>query len=135
MEYSLSGDVSGGHATTWEVEFTDEFGDWWDGLTSGEQVSIDASVRLLESLGARLPFPHSSGITTSRHSHMRELRVQHAGEPYRILYAFDPRRFAIILIGGNKTGNDRWYEESVPVADRLYDQHLATLKKEGNKDG
>jgi len=120
---------------TWEVEFTDEFGEWWDGLTSGEQVSIDASVRLLESLGARLPFPHSSGITTSRHSRMRELRVQHAGEPYRILYAFDPRRFAIILIGGNKTGNDRWYEESVPVADRLYDQHLATLKKEGNKDG
>jgi hypothetical protein len=118
MEYSLSGDISCGHAMTWEVEFTDEFGDWWDGLTSGEQVSIDASVRLLESLGARLPLPHGSGITTSRHSHMRELRLQHAGEPYRILYAFDPRRFAIILIGGNKTGNDRWYEESVPVADR-----------------
>ena len=62
---------------------------------------------------------------------MRELRVQHKGQPYRVLYAFDPRRSAILLIGGNKTGNDRWYEEFVPVADRLYDEHINTLKKEG----
>lgn len=120
---------------TWEVEFTDEFGDWWDTLTSDEQVSIDASVRLLEVAGPRLPYPHSSGIAGSRHGHMRELRVQHAGQPYRILYAFDPRRAAIILVGGNKTGKDRWYEEHIPIADRLYDEHLVILKTEGTKDG
>ena len=62
---------------------------------------------------------------------MRELRVQHQGMPYRVLYAFDPRRTAILLIGGNKTGNDRWYEEFVPRADRLYDEHLRQLREEG----
>ena len=55
---------------------------------------------------------------------MRELRIQHDGKPYRILYAFDPRRAAILLIGGNKTGVDRWYDVFVPIADRLYDEHL-----------
>jgi hypothetical protein len=64
---------------------------------------------------------------------MRELRVQHAGRPYRILYAFDPRREAILLIGGEKTGGDRWYETSVPLADRLYDEHLAQLRREGEQ--
>jgi hypothetical protein len=66
---------------------------------------------------------------------MRELRIQHAGRPYRVLYAFDPRRVAILLIGGDKTGNDRWYEQFVPVADRLYDVHLVLLRKEGSSDG
>jgi len=62
---------------------------------------------------------------------MRELRIQHAGRPYRVLYAFDPRRIAILLIGGDKTGNDRWYDEFVPLADTLYDQHIKDLKDEG----
>lgn len=67
----------------------------------------------------------------SKHSHMRELRIQHAGDPYRVLYAFDPRRCAILLIGGNKTGNDRWYDEFVPKADTIYDNHTKELDKEG----
>ena len=62
---------------------------------------------------------------------MRELRIQHRGRPYRVLYAFDPRRTALLLIGGDKTGNDRWYEEFVPLANRLYDEHIAMLRKEG----
>jgi len=62
---------------------------------------------------------------------MRELRIQHRGDPYRILYAFDPRRTAILLIGGNKSGDGRWYDKFVPIADTLYDHHLETLKKEG----
>ena len=57
-----------------------------------------------------LRFPHSSGVKGSKHDHMRELRIQHQGRPYRVLYAFDPRRVAILLIGGDKTGDDRWYE-------------------------
>ncbi len=64
---------------------------------------------------------------------MRELRVQHQGQPYRILYAFDPRRMAILLIGGNKKGHGRWYEIFVPLADKLYEEHLETLKKEDAK--
>jgi hypothetical protein len=62
---------------------------------------------------------------------MRELQIQHAGVPYRILYAFDPRRSAILLFGGSKVGDDRWYEIHVPIADRLYDEHLQTLREEG----
>lgn len=104
-------------------------------MTEGEQESVRASVKLLEDFGPELPFPHSSGVTTSRHSKMRELRIQHAGQPYRALYVFDPRRCAILLIGAKKTGNDRWYEKYVPIADRLYDEHIETLRKEGLKDG
>ncbi len=62
---------------------------------------------------------------------MRELRIQHQGDPYRVLYAFDPRRSAILLIGGNKAGKDRWYDEYVPIADKLYDDHLQSLADEG----
>ena len=62
---------------------------------------------------------------------MRELRVQSGGSPLRVFYAFDPRRSAILLIGGDKTGNDRFYQEFVPRADALYDEHLEELRKEG----
>jgi hypothetical protein len=79
-----------------------------------------------------LGYPFSSGIQESKHSHMRELRVQHAGRPYRVLYAFDPRRVAILLIGGDKTGDDLWYEKYVPLADKIYEAHMEALKKEGN---
>ena len=111
----------------WEVEYTDEFGEWWDSLSEEEQTSLDASVRLLEQMGPTLGYPHSSKIHGSRHSHMRELRSQHEGRPLRTLYAFDPRRTAILLIGGDKTGDDRWYETYVPIADRLYDEHLEEI--------
>ena len=115
----------------YEVEYTDEFEGWWITLDESLQVSIDAKVRLLEAMGPNLPFPHSSGIKNSRHPRMRELRIQHSGDPYRILYAFDPRRVAILLIGGNKVGNNRWYEEYIRVADGLYDEHLQEIAGEG----
>jgi len=115
----------------WEVEYTDEFEEWWEALKEDEQIDVSACVGLLEELGPNLKHPHSSSINSSSYSHMRELRIQHAGQPYRVLYAFDPRRTAILLIGGNKIGNDRWYEKYVPVADNLYEQHIAALKNEG----
>jgi len=111
----------------WEVEFSDEFGRWWDSLTAVEQKSVDFSVSLLQQAGPTLRMPHSSGVQTSRHTRTRELRIQHEGRPYRVLYAFDPRRTAILLIGGDKTGNNRWYEDSVPLADAIYDRHLREL--------
>jgi len=113
----------------WEVEFSDEFGQWWDGLTQAEQESVDFTVSLLQELGPALKMPHSSGVEMSRHSRMRELRVQHEGRPYRVLYAFDPRRVALLLIGSDKTGNDRWYEEHVPTADAIYERHVRELEK------
>ena len=115
----------------WEIEFTDEFGVWWDSLSVPEQEDLATGVDLLESSGPFLRFPQCSGVKESRHEHMRELRLQHAGKQYRVLYAFDPRRCAILLIGGKKAGDDRWYKRYVPIADGLYDEHLETLKKEG----
>jgi len=115
----------------WNVEFTDEFEKWWDGLNEAEQESVAASVQLLETLGPDLKYPHSSEIKGSRHGHMRELRVQNEGRPIRVLYAFDPRRTAILLQAGDKSGNKRWYAVNVLIADRLYDTHLMQLKKEG----
>src|SRR5688572_15266856 len=107
---------------SWEVEYTDEFGDWLKReLSDDERQRIVAGVELLEEHGPQLGHPHSSDIRGSRHGQMRELRVQHQGRPYRVLYAFDPRRVGILLIGGDKTGNDRWYDEFVPKADNLYD--------------
>ena len=78
-----------------------------------------------------LPFPNSTAVVGSRHGHMRELRVQSGGRPIRVFYAFDPRRSAILLIGGAKTGDDRFYKRYVPLADKLYDEHLDELREEG----
>ncbi len=116
-----------------EVEYTDEFGAWWDGLSEDEQESVDVSVRLLEAKGIALPFPHSSDVKGSKHGNMRELRIQHEGEPYRVFYAFDPRRMAILLVGGCKTGDPRFYEKYVPKADRIYDAHEAELRREADR--
>jgi hypothetical protein len=134
-QHALDGIFLAGYILVWDVEYTDEFGAWWARLTEDEQVSLAASVKLLEELGPRLGHPHSSGINGSRHGHMRELRTQHGGQPLRTLYAFDPRRLAILLIGGDKTGDKRWYEVNIPVADRLYDEHLDQLRHEGVLDG
>jgi hypothetical protein len=114
----------------WSVEYTDEFEAWWAGLTEEEQSDIDAVVGLLEVKGPNLPFPYSSEVKGARYSSLRELRIQHKGKPYRILYVFDPRRVAILLLGGKKAGGARWYEKYVPLAERIYEQHLKDLKTE-----
>ena len=100
-------------------------------LSEEQQEDLAATVELPMERGPTLPYPHSSGIVTSRHRHMRELRTQSGGEPLRTFYAFDPRRVSILLIGGIKTGNDRFYQEYAPIADTLYDEHLEELRGEG----
>jgi hypothetical protein len=114
----------------WEIEFTDEFERWWQSLTAEEQESLAASVELLRQVGPRLSRPHADVLKGSKHANMKELRTQHQGRPLRTLFAFDPRRCAILLIGGDKTGDDRFYERMIPLADQLYDQHLEQLRKE-----
>jgi hypothetical protein len=114
----------------WDVEFTDEFGSWWDSLTGDEQESVDFGVGLLTERGPTLPFPYSSQVNGSKFGEMRELRVQHKGRPYRVLYAFDPRRVGLLLLGGDKTGDDSWYDRMVPLADELFAGHLAAVKKQ-----
>ncbi len=115
----------------WEVEYTDEFGAWWESLSEDVQESIAHDVEVLRTIGPGLGRPQVDSLKGSKFSNMKELRTQHKGEPYRTFFAFDPRRCAILLIGGNKTGDRRFYETFIPLAEKLYETHLAQLKKEG----
>jgi hypothetical protein len=115
----------------WEVEVTDEFKAWYEVLDESLQDSIAQSVEILRRVGPSLGRPHVDTLKGSKHSHMKELRTQHDGEPFRTFFAFDPRRSAILLIAGNKTGDDRFYEKMIPIADHLYDTYLLELQKEG----
>ena len=115
----------------WEVEGTDEFVAWLDELTPLQLRAVSRVVDMLVDRGPGLGHPYSSGIRGSRHSHMRELRAQSSGNPIRVFYAFDPRRSAILLIGGDKTGDDRFYQRYIPIADRLYDEYIQELRRDG----
>ena len=115
----------------WDVEYANEFGTSWTGLMDEEQDDVAAVVELLMEQGPRLLFPYSSGVQASRHAHMRELRIQSGGKPIRVFYALDPRRSAILLIGGDKSGDSRFYRRLVPIADELYDEHLDELRRDG----
>jgi len=113
-----------------EVEFTDEFGAWWNGLNSSEQTSVRESVEFLAEAGPKLGRPDVDTLKGSKFPNMKELRVQHQGRPYRVFFAFDPRRTAMLLVGGDKTGKKRFYEEMVPKADTIYAEHLREIERE-----
>jgi hypothetical protein len=99
----------------WSVEHTDEFAEWYAGLSESQQDDLTAVGLLLMEQDPQLPFPYSSGISGSRHAHMRELRVQSGGRPIRVFYAFDPS----------------FYERMIPIADTLYDVYIGEIRKEG----
>ena len=112
----------------WQVEYTDDFAAWWDALSEDDQEAIWDSVAILQREGPGLGRPLVDTVEGSRHANMKELRVG----TIRILFAFNPLRTAILLIGGNKRGRWReWYDEMLPLADDLYDEHLAELRREG----
>lgn len=114
----------------WEIEITDQFGEWWQTLNESERERIRAAVEVLEERGPGLARPYVDTVRDSRHANMKELRPR--GGNIRILFAFDPRRMAILLIGGDKTHHwQEWYATMIPIADNLYDEHLRTLRAEG----
>jgi hypothetical protein len=106
-----------------EAYYTDEFGDWYDTLDETDQVSVDDKVDLLEVAGVSLGRPHTGTIKRSAYA-MRELVVQSKGRPLRIFYCFDPRRDAVLILGGDKTGDERFYERMVPLADKVWQEYL-----------
>ena len=115
----------------WEVEVTDEFVEWWNGLTVDQQESLTDRVDLLAERGPDLGRPVVDRIRSSRHHNMKELRAAKGGA-LRVLFMFDPRRQVILLLGGDKTGEwEAWYEWAVPLAEDLYDTYLAELRNEG----
>ena len=116
----------------WTVEYTNEFGDWWSTSTVNQQEVIDDRIMLLADHGPALRRPVVGAITGFRHSNMKELRASAGGGSLRVLFAFDPRRQVILLLGGDKSGRwDSWYEWAIPTADRLYDTYLQELRHEG----
>ena len=114
----------------WSVEFTDQFRVWWSQLSTEEQTALGHKVLLLEQRGPLLGRPHADTLKGARLPNLKELRAECRGGAYRVLFAFDPRRVAILLWGGRKTSED-FYEAAIPEAEKLSDQHLAELRKEG----
>ena len=105
-----------------EVVGTDEFEAWFLQLDYADSQAVARVIGLLEEKGLALGFPYSSAIEGSRYA-LRELRVQSGGKPLRILYAFDPKRQAVLLMGGDKTGDSRFYERMIPRAERIWEEY------------
>jgi len=112
---------------SWEVEVSDEFRDWYESLVVDLRSTIASAVDRLELLGPELSRPFADTLKGSRFPNMKELRVQYRGRPYRILFIFDPRRNAYLILGGDKSGNRRWYQEAIRKADEIYACHLGEI--------
>jgi len=114
-------------SSAWEIETSDEFLSWYLDLTENEMESVNFSVDLLEQAGPVLGRPHVDTLKGSRIPNLKELRVQHEGKPLRILFVFDPRRIGYLILGGDKTGKDNWYDTFIPVAEKIYQRHLTEI--------
>lgn len=114
----------------WEILFHKEFEKWFDAQEPGVQEAIASHLDVLEEEGPRLGRPYVDTLKDSNYPNLKELRVQHLGRPFRILFAFDPKRQAVLLVGGDKGGKKRWYEEHIPIAEQRLQEHLAAIEKE-----
>ncbi len=108
-----------------EVLGTVEFEEWFLGLGKADARSVVRGVGLLEAKGLALGYPYSSALEGSRYA-LRELRIQSSGRPLRVVYAFDPLRQALLILGGDKTGDDRFYERIIPQAERIWERYLVS---------
>lgn len=112
---------------TWTVLVTDEYERWFLSLTNGEQIDVLAMVDILEIKGPQLSRPYADTLQgTKKVKNLKELRIQHAGKPYRVFYAFDPKRSAILLCGGRKdgSGDKQFYQQMIPIAEREFLNYL-----------
>lgn len=112
------------------VSASEEFRAWFEAQDKALRRVVTAHVGLLEEYGPQLGRPYADTLEGSSLKNLKELRVQHQGNPYRILYAFDPKRQALLLVGGNKAGDKRWYKRMIPVAEAIFARHLETLEEE-----
>ncbi len=122
-------------AVKWIVEIGDEFQPEYDALSGEVQDELLAMTRLLQQFGPQLKRPHADTMNGSRHANMKELRFKAADGVWRVAFAFDPRRKAVLLVAGDKSGTSekRFYREFIEKADERYDAHLARLKKKERK--
>jgi hypothetical protein len=113
----------------WDVQFDDEFSAWLISLKRDVRNEIIAATNLLREHGPQLGRPYVDTLEDSTFPNMKELRVQFRGDPWRILFAFDPERAAILLVGGNKRGDKRWYKKNLPIAEERFRRHLKRLNQ------
>jgi hypothetical protein len=116
---------------TWAIEFYDAFADEFRGWRHDVQKAAATSIATLELVGPMLGRPHADTLKGSRHKNMKELRFSVGDGEWRIAYAFDPRRRAILLIGASKSGvaSDRFYRRLIATADDRLDEHLTALRR------
>jgi hypothetical protein len=116
---------------TWTVLFHDEFDAEFEALLEDLQDELLAHAKLLATFGPDLGRPTVDTLKGSRHSNMKELRFSWSGQVWRVAFAFDPQRQAIVLVGGDKSGADqrKFYKRLLTVADARYDEHLRTLSQ------
>lgn len=119
----------------WRVEFHPEFLPEFEALRAPVQVELAAHVELVRAFGPELKRPHADTLNGSRHANMRELRFKADGGVWRLAYAFDPERKAILLVAGDKSGGaqKRFYEKLIAKADQRFASHLVSLKAKGRK--
>ena len=118
-------------AMDWEILITDEYEAWFLALNDKEQEDVLAMVNVLEIKGPMLDRPYADTLkATNKVKNLKELRIQHKGNPYRVFYAFDPIRRAVLLCGGRKDGkkDKLFYKKMIPLAETLF---IAHLKNEG----
>src|SRR5450759_4176536 len=122
-------------AVKWVVEIGDEFEPEYDALPDDVQDELLAMTRLLQQFGPQLKRPHADTMNGSRHANMKELRFKAADGIWRVAFAFDPKRKAILLVAGDKSGTSekRFYREFIKKADDRYDAHLFRLAKKRRK--
>jgi len=108
----------------WSIDRTEQVEEWVKHLDEDAKEAIFKNLLILREIGPSLGRPHVDSIKKSRHKNMKELRIQNRQRLFRILFAFDPDRKAILLAGGDKRGDKRFYEKMIPLADTLFDQHL-----------
>jgi len=114
----------------WTVIFHPGFSSWFNVQDGELQDEITANLKILQEDGPLLGRPRVDTVKGSDFKNMKELRVQFQGDPYRILFAFDPKRQAVLLVGGSKVANERWYKTNIPIADKRFEDHLNRLGKE-----
>lgn len=111
----------------WEILITDEYENWFLSLNEAEQIDVQAMVDVLEIKGPNLGRPQADTLySTNKVNNLKELRIQHSGKPYRVFYAFDPKRRAVLLCGGRKSGKQDkvFYKRMIPIAEKIFVQHL-----------
>jgi hypothetical protein len=118
-------------AVAWTVEFADEFEPEFDALAAAVQDELLAQARVLERFGPTTSRPRVDTLKGSSHANMKELRFDADGGVWRVAFAFDPRRKAVLLVAGDKSGGSerRFYQRLIRVADARFDAHLARLKR------